>query len=158
MWLGCSSSEMIWEFWRNRNRAESTVAYCEEKANVMFGCVNSNRSSGVQEIVCPSAQRERDLNGRNAVPGLGSVSSERYGSAGEHPVRTMRILMELRKHDPWGWVNWGSTFKKCVCGGGLERDNMSCWDISYYRESKNSLFPMTVIARTEDIYSRIDLI
>lgn len=47
------------------------MAYCEEKANIVFGCVNSNRTSRVQEAVCPSAQHGRDLNGMNAVPSFG---------------------------------------------------------------------------------------
>lgn len=113
MWLGCSSSEMIWEFLRNRNWAESTVAYCEEKANIVFGCINSNRTSRVQEIVCPSAQHERDLNRRNTVPSfgkhiLGKVwiswrrssenSKNHHGAKKTWPVR----MNELRLHHQKG--------------------------------------------------------
>lgn len=101
MWLGCSSSKMIWEFSRNRNGAESTAAYCEEKANIVFGCVNSNRTSGVQEVVCPSAQHGRDLNWSNTVPSFGKRSLGKVWSSWRKASENSKnLIMELIKRDP----------------------------------------------------------
>lgn len=56
---------------RTRSGAELTVAYCEEKANVVLGCGSGNRSSRAQEAVCPPAQRGRDLGWSRSLPGCG---------------------------------------------------------------------------------------
>lgn len=47
-WLGCSSSETIRECSWNGNGAESTVLYCEEKANVVLGCVGAAGPVGIR--------------------------------------------------------------------------------------------------------------
>lgn len=146
MWLGCSSSKMIWEFSRKRNGAESTAVHCEERQTLCLALSAAIEPAGYKKSSVPLLSRGETSTGGILWLVWGSVYWERYWSAGESPVRTPRTVTELRKRDLWGWMNRGCIAKK-------EKKKGRCYELLVHKllQEENRVFPMAVIARTKDI-------